>query len=68
MPGNPELANLVGGVDFDPDQLHREYDQERDTRTTPCCAALARFRSRNPQSPPAKKGFVGLCWCCGRRR
>ena len=32
MPGNPELANLVGGVDIAPDQLRREYDQERDTR------------------------------------
>ena len=35
MPSNPELASLVGGLAFDPDQLRRKYDQERDKRLRP---------------------------------
>ena len=32
MPLNPDLAKLVGGVDFDPDALREKYRAERDKR------------------------------------
>ena len=35
MPANPELASLVGGIDFDIDGLRQKYDQERDKRLRP---------------------------------
>ncbi len=62
MPMNPELAPVVGEIDFDPDALHAKYLAERDKRLRPDGNAqytevTAQF-SRYVEDPYVEPGFT----------
>jgi len=59
---SPEIAEIVGGVDFDPDALHARYIAERDRRVRPDGNAQyiemkAQF-SRYVEDPYVEPGFT----------
>jgi cyclohexanone monooxygenase len=59
---SPEIAEIVGGIDFDPDALRARYMAERDRRIRPDGAAQyvevkARF-SRYAEDPFVEPGFT----------
>ncbi|MDR3499878.1 MAG: NAD(P)/FAD-dependent oxidoreductase [Parvibaculum sp.] len=62
MPANPEIVELLGGIDFDPDELHAKYLHERDKRLRPDGArqyieVKAEF-SRYVEDPYVEPGFT----------